>query len=108
MLREPVDQRRVPAVEVPPEVLEHHQRRGRRLLVAEAPVGERYVSDLEREVLNRQLTVRQRGDDDVVQLRFWCAHDCLRRTVSLDFILTARRYRTRREFEIQTLLIGGV
>src|SRR6202040_1607330 len=58
ILGEAVDERRVPVVEVPPEVLEHHQRRGGRLLVAEAAVDERYVSDLEREVLGRQLTIR--------------------------------------------------
>ena len=62
MLCEAVDQRRVPAVEVPPEVLEHHQRRRTRLRIAEAAVGERHVSDLDREVLGRQLTGLRGGD----------------------------------------------
>jgi hypothetical protein len=43
-------------------VLEHHQRLGGRLRIAEAAVSERYVSDLEREVLGRQLTVMHTGD----------------------------------------------
>ena len=60
ILRQAVDERWVPAVEVPPEMLEHHQRRGGRLRIAEAAVDERYVSDLEREVLGRQLTVLHR------------------------------------------------
>src|SRR4051812_10632213 len=88
-------------------MLEHHQRRGSRPPVAEAAVGERYVSDLEREVLNGQLTVRHRGDNDIVQLRFRGAHDSLRQLASLDFILTASGYRTPREFEMQTLLVSG-
>jgi hypothetical protein len=56
ILRQAVDERRVPVVEVSPEVLEHHQRRGGRLLIAEAAVDERHLSDLEREVLGRQLS----------------------------------------------------
>jgi hypothetical protein len=51
---------------VPPEVLEHYQRREGRLHIAEAAVGKRDVSDLEREVLGRPLPVGQ---------GFGCTHD---------------------------------
>ena len=88
ILREAVDQRRVPVVEVPPEVLEHHQRRGGRLLVAEAAVDERHVSDLEREVLRRQLTVLRRGDTARLGQGFRCTHGFLPVSVSLSGIGT--------------------
>ena len=74
ILRQAVDERRVPVVEVPPEVLEHHQRGRGRLRIAEAAVDERHVSDLEREVLGRQLTVLRRGNKAFVGQGFGCTH----------------------------------
>src|SRR4051812_47798294 len=61
----------------PPEVLEHHQRGRGRVRIAVAAVDERHLSDLEREVLRRQLTVLDLGEMARLRQGFACTHGFL-------------------------------